>query len=185
VDGVGSFQVLSSPAVSIGPAGASRSVDIPLMLDANVPIVTVTRSDDDYFLRAAEAVPVNGVPASNKLLRDGDRISLGNRCRITFRRPSSASGSAVLDLAGARLPGASIRQVLLLDREIILGPGSSAHVRVDDLSAPVVLQKRGDGLFCRSAADVSVDNKPAGTAADIPLGAHVSVGSLHFVVARE
>jgi len=91
----------------------------------------------------------------------------------------------VLDLAGARLPGAAIRQVLLLDREIILGPGSSAHVRVDDLTAPVVLQRRGDGLFCRSAAEVSVDNKPAGNAADIPVGAHVSVGSLHFVVARE
>lgn len=185
VDGVGSFQVFSNAAVSIGPAGASRSVDVPLMLDANVPIVTVSRLDDDYFLRAGEAVPVNDAPTANKLLCDGDRISLGNRCRITFRRPSAASGSAVLDLAGARLPGAAIRQVLLMDREIIIGPGAAAHVRVDDLAAPVVLQRRGEGLYCRSAAEICVDARRAGNATDISPGAHVQVGSLHFVVARE
>jgi hypothetical protein len=155
------------------------------MLDANVPIVTVSRLDDDYFLRAGEAVPVNDAPTANKLLCDGDRISLGNRCRITFRRPSAASGSAVLDLAGARLPGAAIRQVLLMDREIIIGPGAAAHVRVDDLAAPVVLQRRGEGLYCRSAAEICVDARRAGNATDISPGAHVQVGSLHFVVARE
>jgi hypothetical protein len=185
IDGVGSFQVFTNPAVSIGPAGASRSVDIPLMLDAAVPIVTVMRSDDDYFLRAGEMVLVNQAPTANKLLNNGDQISMGNRCRITFRRPSAASASAVLDLSGARLPGAAIRQVLLLDREIIIGPGSAAHVRSDDLAAPIVLQRRGEGLFCRSALEISIDGKSVGTAADIPMGAHVSVGSIHFVVARE
>lgn len=185
IDGVGSFQVFTNPAVSIGPAGASRSVDIPLMLDATVPIVTVARSDDDYFLRSGEMVLVNQTPTTSKLLNNGDQIGMGNRCRITFRRPSSASASAVLDLSGARLPGAAIRQVLLMDHEIIIGPGSAAHVRSDDLAAPVVLQRRGEGLFCRSALEISIDGKSAGTAADIPMGAQIGVGSIHFVVARE
>lgn len=185
IDGVASFQVFTGPAVSIGPAGASRSVDIPLMLDAAVPIVTVTRSDDDYFLRAGEMVLVNQAPTANKLLSSGDQIGMGNRCRITFRRPSAASASGVLDLSGARLPGAAIRQVLLMDREIIIGPSSAAHVRADDLTAPVVLQRRGEGLFCRSALEISIDGKPVGNGSDIPMGAHVSVGSLGFVVARE
>jgi hypothetical protein len=185
IDGAGSFQVFTNSAVSIGPAGASRSVDIPLMLDPGVPIVTVMRSDDDYFLRAGEPVLVNQIPTANKLLNNGDQIGMGNRCRITFRRPTAASASAVLDLWGARLPGAAIRQVLLLDREIIIGPGSAAHVRSDDLAAPIVLQRRGEGLFCRSTLEISIDGKSVGTASDIPMGSHISVGSLHFVVARE
>jgi hypothetical protein len=185
VDGVGSFQIITNPSVSIGPAGSSRSVDIPLMLDAGVPTITVTRSDDDYFLRSGQPVLVNQVQTTNKLLHDGDRIGLGNLCRLTFRRPSAASVSAVLDLSGARLPGATIRQVILMDRELIIGPGTAAHVRVDDLAAPVVLQRRGEGMYCRSAAEILLDDKPAGTAAEIPVGSHVQVGSLHFVVARE
>lgn len=185
VDGIGSYQVVTNAAVSLGPAGASRSVDIPLMLDASVPIVTLTRSDGDYFLRAPEPVLVNQSPTTNKLLRDADQISLGRRCRLTFRRPSAASGSAVLDLSGARIPGATVNQIILMDREIIIGPGSAAHVRVDDLPAPLVLQRRGDALYCRSASEILIDDKSSGNAADIPAGARVSVGSLHFVVAGD
>jgi hypothetical protein len=185
VDGVGSFQILTTPTVSLGPAGASRSVDVPLMLDSGVPVVTILRSEDDYFLRSGQSVFVNDVQTANKLLSNGDRIGLGTRSRIIFRRPSPASSSAVLDLSGARLPSSTARQVVLMDREIILGPGSTAHVRADDLPFPIVLQRRGDGFFCRSAGQISVEDKLAGNATDVPVGAHISVGSLRFVIARE
>ena len=185
VDGIGSFQVFTKSALSIGPAGSSRSVDIPLMLDANVPTVTVLRSDEDYFLRSRQPVLINQTQAVNKLLNDGDQIGMGKRCRIRFRRPSEASASAVLDLSGARLAASTVRQVLLLDREIIIGPGSTAHIRVDDLAAPVVLQKRGAGLLCRSAGQIAINDTPAGTMAEILENAPISIGSLRFVVVRE
>jgi len=185
VDGIGSYQVFLSSSVSFGPAGSSRSVDVPLMLDINVPTVTLSRSDDDYFLRATQPVLVNQTQTVNKLLADGDRIGLGNRCRIIFRRPSAASASAVLDLSGARLPGTPVRQVILLDREIIIGPGASSHIRADDLATPVVLQRRGDSLFCRSSGAISINDQPAGNAAEVAAEARVAVGPLHFVVVRE
>jgi hypothetical protein len=183
VDGVGSFQVFTASSLTIGPVSASRGVDIPLMLDAGVPTVTLSRSDEDYFLKASRPVLVNENPVAGKMLSNGDRIGLGSRCRIAFRRPSAASTSAVLDLSGTRLRASTIRQLVLMDREIIIGPGSTAHIRADELSAPVVLQMRGKGLFCRSAAQISVDDRPAGTSAEVPVGASVSIGPVRFVVA--
>jgi hypothetical protein len=185
VDGIGSYQIFTEPVVTLGPIGSSRAVDIPLMLDAGLPRVTVTRSDEDCFLKAERPVLINEQPVNSKLLANGDRIGLGTRCRITFRRPVAASGSAVLELSGTRLPSSTIRNILLMNREIIVGPGTSSHVRADDLVAPLVLQMRGDGMFCRATSPITVDGRVVGQAAEIPVGASVSVGSIRFVIARE
>jgi hypothetical protein len=185
VDGVGSFQVLPGSKVTLGPLSSTRSLDLPLMIDAAAPTITLSRSDEDYFLTANGPATVNEVPCVNKLLNNGDRIGLGTRCRLTFRRPSAASGTAVLDISGARLPVAGIRQVILLDREIVIGPGGGAHIRADELASPVVLMRSGEGLACRSATEITIDGRPAGNAANLPQGAHISVGSLRFVISRE
>ena len=133
------------------------------MLDAGAPVVNISRQDEDYFLKSSRPVLVNETPVVSKLLSNGDRIGLGTRCRITFRRPSAASTSALLDLSGTRLADAGIRQVLLMDRELIIGPASAAHIRADDLAAPVVIQRRGETLICRSASEITVDGNAAGT----------------------
>jgi tetratricopeptide (TPR) repeat protein len=185
VDGVGSFGVLPGPKVSIGPLSSTRALDLPLMIDAAAPTITLSRSDGDYFLGADRPAMVNEVPCVTRLLNSGDRLGLGTRCRLTFRRPSAASGTAVLDITGARLPSAGIRQVILFDREIVIGPGAGAHIRADELPAPVVLVRSGEGLACRSAAEILIEGRPAGNAADLPLGAHISIGSLRFVISRE
>jgi hypothetical protein len=185
VDGVGSYLILMGSAVSIGAHGASRTLDLPLMIDASSPTIALSRSDEDYFLKSDRPVSVNDVSCVSKLLNSGDRIGLGTRCRLTFRRPSAASGTAVLDISGARLPTAAIRQVILMDREIVIGPGASAHIRSDDLSAPVVLVRNDDGLACPNAADVTIDGRRTANGATLPTGVPISVGSLGLVIARE
>jgi hypothetical protein len=185
VDGIGSFQIFTGSAITLGPISGSRSVDLPLMVDASAPTVTISRSDEDYFLKSSRPVQVNESPMVSKLLGNGDRIGLGTRCRITFRRPSAASSSAVLDFSGTRLSDSSIRQVVLLDRELIMGPGPAAHIRADELTAPVVIQRRGETITCRCAAEISIDGKPAGRNADIQPGANVAIGPVRFVIARE
>jgi hypothetical protein len=184
IDGVGSFLVVPQSTVTLGPVGASRNVDLPLMLDPAVPPVTLSRVDGDYFLRASRPVPINDQPATSRLLASGDRIGLGARSRVTFRRPSAASGSAVIELSGTRLSDAAIRQVVLMDREILIGPSPSSHITSAD-GASIVLQKRGADWFCRSAAAITVDQRPAGNVAQVALGAHISVGSLSLVIAKE
>jgi hypothetical protein len=175
VDGVGGFRVIDRPVVHIGPVSSSSPVDVGLMAEAMIPAITIARSEDDYFLHSARPVLVNDQPTSSKLLAHGDRIGLGPRCRITFRRPIAASASAVLDLSGTRLPQGDVRHVILMDREVIVGPGANAHVRADDLEAPAVLQRREGRLIC----------KINGSSNELIPGNHVKLGPIGLVVAKE
>ena len=175
VDGVGGFRVIDRPIVNIGPVSSSHPVDVPLMADATLPAITIARSEEDYFLHSTRPVLVNDKPTTSKLLAHGDRIGLGTRCRITFRRPSAASASAVLDLSGTRLPQGDIRHIILMDREMIIGPGASAHVRADDLETPVVLQRREGKLICKINGDSN----------ELIPGNHVKLGPIGIVVAKE
>jgi len=185
IDGIGSFLILTGSKISIGPVSSSRTLDLPLTIDPSVPTINIARMDGDYFLSSDQPTPVNDVPVAKRMLADADRISLGSRCRVNFRRPSAASGTAVLDVSGSRLPAPGVRQAILLDREIIIGPGSAAHVRADTLSAPVVLRRTPTGLACRSATPITIDDRPAGNAADLPAGAAISIASLRFVISGE
>jgi hypothetical protein len=186
VDGVGSYHVASGPAVTAGPANGPAAPDIALLADARTPRVTFVRSDDDYFLQSIDSVLVNGKPTTGTLLSNGDKIALGPRCRLTFRRPNAASSTAILELSGARLPRGDVGQIVLLDRELLIGPGAGAHVRCDDLAAPAVLQQASDGALLLRAADaVQIDGRPAAKPAKFQPGQHVRVGPVSFVVTRD
>ena len=129
VDGVGSFLVLRSPRVTIGPVSSSRMPDVGLVADPGLPVATIERLDDDYFVRAAQLVAVNdrsAVGDAGRLLATGDRVALSPRCRLAFHLPSPASTSAVLELTGSRLPMADVRRVILMDRDLIIGPHAGA-----------------------------------------------------------
>lgn len=183
VDGAGSCMVLRQPTVTIGPVSSDRIPDIGLIAEAGAPVATVERADEDYFLRGS-VLAVNDKPAANKLLVTGDRISLTPRCRVSFILPSAASTTAVLDLIGARFPRADVRRVILLDRELVIGPGQTAHMRCDMTPEPIVLHVRDNRLFCRTTAEVEVNGQPMDREKGIPLGAHVRVGLVSFVVTK-
>ncbi len=185
VDGVGSYQVIGQPVVTIGPIGSAAGADIAILAGAGLPPVTITRTDGDYFLQSRETVEVNEKPTTAKLLCSGDKIAIGPRAQIVFRRPSAASGTAILDLTTARLSRGDIRQVILLDREILIGPGSTAHVRCDALLQTGVLQQNGGKLFLRSAEAVQIDGRAAASPAEVKPGSHVQMGTLSFVVGKE
>jgi len=146
--------------------------------------VTIERNDEDYFLVAQQGVTVNDKPVTRKLLADGDAIALSPRCRLKFSLPHAASTTAVLQLSGTRLPAGDVRQVILLDRSLVIGAGSSAHIRVDGLAEPIVLHVHDQRLICRSSVDVLVDERPLGRSRGIPVGAHVKIDAVSFVVTR-
>jgi len=188
VDGVGSFLVIDRDSVVIGPVSSNETPDVALLAGGDVPPVTISRADGDYMLRSRQPVQVNDRATAGRMLSGGERIALGPRCRFTFRRPSAASGTAVLDLGGARLPRGDVRQVILLDREILIGPGSGAHVRCDALAQAMVLQSGGGNgrLLLRSAEAVQVDGRAAvSKPVEIAPGAHVCAGPVSFVITRE
>jgi len=182
VDGVGSFVVLRQGRITIGTSSTSRPIDLVLMAEPGLPAVMIERVDEDYFLTAEQPVRVNDKPTTRRLLASGDQIALSPRCRLKFAVPSPASTSAVLSLAGTRLPRSDARQVILLDRQMILGPGPSAHIRAEQLSKAAIFHIREGRLLCRAADAVMVDDRPMDERMGIPLSAHVRVGPVSLVI---
>jgi len=185
IDGAGTFYVLRAPLVTMGPVSSSRLPDVGLIAEPGAPVVSIERSEDDYFIRATGAIAVNDRPTNSKLLSRGDRIAISPRCRLTFNLPNPASTSATIDLAGGRFPRGDVRRVILLDRDLIIGPGNGAHVRADHLPGNVMLVVRDGRLIVQSDALVTIDGKPANRLSGIPLGGHVDVGgTLSFVITQ-
>jgi hypothetical protein len=181
VDGAGSYCIFRQPIVTIGPISSSQQPDLGLMAEPGIPIATIERREDEYFIRGS-VVAVNDRAGNGKLLACGDRIALSPRCRMSFNLPSAASMTAVLDLTGCRYPRADVRRVILLDGEVILGPGMATHVRVEGAEENVILHVRDGRLFCESKQAVEVNGAPMDRISGIPMDAHVKVGSVSFVV---
>jgi hypothetical protein len=184
VDGAGSFLVVTQPRVLVGPVSSSRQPDVALLAEASASLATVERVDEDYFLRAAGPMAVNGRACGGKMLTNGDEVALSPRCRFTFRQPSAASTSAVIDLTGTRYPRADVRRVILLDRELVIGPGVGSHVRIDELTEKVVLHVRDGRLFAQTTQPVLVAGQEIAPRSAVPVGTHVKAGSVSFVVTR-
>jgi hypothetical protein len=185
VDGAGAFRLLSGRCVTFGPPSFSREVDVRVMAHESIAPVTIARSDEDYFVQSGKPVEVNDKPTQHALLAPGDRIAIGPRCRLRFRRPNPASTSAVLDVISGRLSRGDVRQVILFDRELILGPGPAAHIRVDSLTGPAVLRRRGNGLVCRAADPILIDGRPSGSEPVLAPGVHVNIGPVGLFLVRE
>jgi hypothetical protein len=184
VDGVGSFLVVRDRRVTVGPISSSKMPDVGLMADPGLPVVTLERLDDDYFIRGDDPVRVNDKSMANGLLNNGDKIALAPRCRMKFTVPNPASSSALLTLSGARLPQADVRGVILMNREIILGPGPSAHIRADHLSEKIVLFVNHDRLMCRAGQPIRVDRDAVDPSAGIAMGVPVRIGDVSLVVTK-
>jgi hypothetical protein len=163
VDGAGSFLVLRQPSVTIGPVSSSRVPDVGVIAEPGLPVATIDRVEDDYFLRGSAI-------AGNKLLASGDPIALSPRCKMNFILPHVASTTAVIDLTAARHPRSEIRRIILLDRDLVIGPGPNTHVRADQLTQPVVLKVRGDRLVTDSG--------------ELPLGQTVQTGNVSLVISN-
>ena len=72
--------------------------------------------------------------------------------------------------------------MILLDRDLIFGPGPASHVRVPGLASPVVLNLRGGVL--RASAPATVNGRPLGPQEGLPVGVPLAAGGASFVIGR-
>ncbi|MBN1816066.1 MAG: hypothetical protein JW828_01820 [Sedimentisphaerales bacterium] len=184
IDGVGAFLTIRDSQVTIGPISSSQRPTLALMAAAHLPTATIERHDEDYILRSGQPIHIGERQISEKLLTDGDKIALSMRCRMRFHKPNAASATATLQLSSARLPRPDINHVILMDREILVGPGIGSHIRTGDLSETITFYLKNDRLYCRTEEPMIIDEKSCSTETPIPLDTAVQIGKLHLVLAR-
>jgi len=184
VDGVGSFIVFRDARVTVGPISSSARPMLALIADPNVPTVTLERMEGDYFVRSQTPIEVNGQSATEKLLSDGDRITLSPRCSIRFHLPNPASTTAVLTVSGARLSRPDIKQLILMDRDILIGPYANDHIRTEQLKEPIALFAQNGRLLCRAKESILVDGRGFDPNVGLAMDKHVEIGKVSMVVAR-
>ena len=182
IDGVGSFLVIRDGRITIGPVSSSARPTVGLMVDPNLPVATIERAEDDYFVRSSSPLFVNDEGTTNKLLVDGDRIALSPRCRTKFHIPNPASTTAVLSLSSGKLGRADIRRIVLMDRDILIGPTSGNHILAEFLDETITLCIQNGRLLCRTKDKILVDNKPASLATGLPMKKQIRIGQLSMVL---
>jgi hypothetical protein len=184
IDGVGGFLVFREPRITIGPVSSSARPMLGLIADPNTPVILLERVDGDYFVRSQRPIEVNGQTVTETLLSDGDRITLSPRCRIRFHLPNPASTTALLTVSGARLNRPDIRQIVLMDRDILIGPYANNHVRTDHLKEPVALFAQNGRLLCRAKDSILVDGRSFDPGVGLAVDKRIEIGKLSMVVAR-
>ncbi len=179
VDGAGSFLLLRQNLVRIGRSHATGVVDVPLPGDVQSHHADIVREHDDYFVVAHGPVRLNQHAALRALLRDGDRLTIGGTARLTFRRPTARSESAVLLLSNhCRLPQ-DVSAVILMRDTCTIGPQANNHVRTREGGARLVLFERDGTLVARA---VGPDGQPLGVASPIELGATREYGDQRVTI---
>jgi len=184
MDGIGSYLVFRGARVTIGPISSSARPTLGLMAEPNLPVVSIERVDADYFVRSQSAVQVNGESVTEKLLADGDTIALSPRCRLRFRLPNPASTTALLLLSGARLGRPDIRHILLMGRDILVGPYTNHHVQTEHLEDTITFFEQNDRLLCRASQPVTIDNRPMQPEKGLTMDQPIRIGKLSMVLAR-
>jgi hypothetical protein len=181
VDGAGSYLVVSGSELTIGPVSSPRRPTVGLVAEPGTPLATIRRQEDDYFLHGEAGVRVGDEPASGRLLRSGDRITLSPRCRVSFAVPHPASTTAVLDLTGARFPRSDVRRIILLDQDLIIGPGAG-HVCCPDALRTMALRWRKGRLTAPAGVEVRADGQIQDAGRGLPTGVPIELGGLRMVI---
>jgi hypothetical protein len=184
IDGIGSFVVLRDGRVTVGPVSSSARPAVGLMADPNLPVATIERTDDDYFIRASSPIRVNDAATTNKLLVNGDRIGLSPRCGMRFTLPNPASTTAILSLSSGRLGRADVRKIILMDRDILIGPNAGSHIPTESLEETVTLFVQNGRLLCKAKQSVLVDEKPVSSTVGLPIEKQIRIGRMSLVLAE-
>jgi tetratricopeptide (TPR) repeat protein len=148
VDGTGSSLLIRRNTVRIGRAGGNADIDVPLPADMQSHHADILRQGDDYFLMAVGPTEVNRRRVTRTLLRDGDRIVMGNG-KMVFRRSSDRSGSAVLVLSDRTRAPQDVDRVVLFADTCLIGPDPSCHIRTREGDTRLVAFVRDGQLLMR------------------------------------
>jgi hypothetical protein len=170
IDGIGAFIVIVGDRLTLGPISSKGRPDLGFVTSPDEPVKTIERMEGDYFLSPGR-----------KLLCEGDKIDISSRCRMKFSMPNPASGTACLALSSAKLPRSDVQSIILLDREMILGPSRNCHIQSGYVQENMTFFVRGGKLFYQGDESVLCDGIAMNPQDGIAEGKPVEIGSLRIV----
>lgn len=178
IDGVGAWQVLTSPVVTIGRAQApvspllaktsvakkdtSNEADVAVMSSISRKHAQLERVNESWVLTAHAATDVEGRPVDGQVvLPDDCEITAGGSVRVGFCVTTPLSASARLSFLSEHRPAGAVDGVVLMAQTCLLGPGPENHVRCPQWPASLVLVRGRRGLAVKSRKDIFVDGSLA------------------------
>lgn len=183
IDGIGAYHVLCNDRVTMGPVSSSRRCDIELVTAPDVRAKEIERIDGDYFIAPADSVP--GGHSAKQLLNDGQRIELSPRCRFKFSLPNPASSTACLIPSSARFPRADISGVILMGREILIGPERNNHIQSGQFSEAIVLFLQDQTIRCRTGLPITINGRMLAAGQPLPMDEQIEIGDVRFSLSTE
>lgn len=160
IDAVGGYLVCLGEEVCLGQPIAGAAVDVPILGDLSSRHAEIGRDEEGYWIAPLREVRLDGRPLLGPTaLSDGNRIELGERVRLAFRRPHPLSITARLDFLSPHRTAPSTDAVLLMGETCLLGPAPNCHVVCRNWPRDVLLQRQGEKLSCRVAGDFEIDGR--------------------------
>jgi len=101
---------------------------------------------------------------------------------MKFNIPNPASTTATLSLPSARLGRADIRRIILMDRDILIGPTEGSHVLAESLDETIALFTQNGRLLCRAKDKILVDEKQVSPTAGLPVNKQIRIGQISLVL---
>lgn len=173
IDGVGAWQVLTSPVVTLGRAQApvspllartslakeaSDEADVAVMSGMSRRHAQLERVNESWVLTAHAATEIEGRPVDGQtVLPDDCEITAGGSVRVGFCVTTPLSASARLSFLSEHRPAGTVDGVVLMAQTCLLGPGPENHVRCPEWPASLVLVQSRHGLAVKSRKDIFVD----------------------------
>ncbi len=184
VDGVGGYLVCPGSPVTVGQAVAGNPVDVPLMADLSRRHASIVREAEHHLLIPQATTHVSGKRVDGPTtIREGDLLQFGDSVELRFRRPHPLSTTARLDFVSHHRTSPSADGVLLLGNSLLLGPDGRNHVICPQWTEPLMLVRRGQGLFCRATGTVQVDGRPV--EGEVAIGLDSRIVSDEFCLSLE
>ena len=181
VDAVGGYLVCRDDVVLLGQAVPGNQVAVPILADISRQHAILERSGDRYLLRPMQSTRVSGELIHRPtLIRDGDRIELGDGVHLKFRQPHTLSASALLEFESHHKAVPTVDAVILMAESCLLGPDSGNHIVCRDWNENLVLYRRGRSLACRSPQACQINGVTCQERGDVPLPSNIAGDGFSF-----
>lgn len=161
IDSVGGYWVCLGDEITLGQPSRPAMPEVPILGDLSSQHARLHRDGEGFLIEAIRETAVDGRAVSDfDWLHDGSQIQLGSAVRLAFRRPHALSGTARIDFVSRHHTQPSADAVLWMADACILGPKRHSHVVCRNWTREVIVYRDGEGLFCRTPGEFTIDGRP-------------------------